>query len=52
MQSLPVNHRLALSWAYIKCSSPGKAARSLGLSLQGLRDMVRDGRQMLVNRRV
>ena len=52
MQGLPVNHRLALSWAYIKRNNPGQAARSLGLSLQGLLDIVRDGRQMLVNSRV
>ena len=52
MQGLPFNHRLALSWAYIKRNNPGQAARSLGLSLQGLLDIVRDGRQMLVNSRV
>ena len=52
MQGLPVNHRLALSWSYIKRTNPGQAARSLGLSLHGLLDIVRDGRQMLVNRRV
>lgn len=48
---LPELHRLALSWAYIKRSNPAAMARQLGQTLQGLADLVRDGRQMLINRR-
>ena len=47
---LPPPHRLAISWAYIKRSSPRRAAQELGHSLEGLALLVRDGRQMLVNR--
>ena len=47
---LPTQNRLALSWSYIKRSNPRQAAQSLGLSLDGLRTAVRDGRQMLCNR--
>lgn len=47
---LPVKHRLAISWCYIRRNNPRKAAQSLGESLQGLCGLIRDGRQMLVNR--
>ena len=46
---LPTKHRLALSWSYIKRNNPRRAAADLGQSLQGLADLVRDGRQMLIN---
>lgn len=49
---LPTDHRLAISWAYIKRNNPGNTARALGLSMAGLAQMVRDGRQMLCNRGV
>ena len=48
--ALPTNHRLALSWAYIKRNNPQRCAISLGLTLAGLAQMVRDSRQMLCNR--
>lgn len=47
---LPAKHRLALSWCYIKRSNPQRAANDLGQTLQGLADLIRDGRQMLCNR--
>lgn len=47
---LPTPHRLAVSWSYIKRSNPRKAARELGHSLEGLALLVRDARQMLMNR--
>jgi DNA-directed RNA polymerase specialized sigma24 family protein len=50
--ALPTKHRLALSWAYIKRSNPRKAAQTIGVTMQGLRDLVNDARQMLINRGV
>ena len=49
---LPTSHRLALSWAYIKPTNPRSACQSLGVSLDGLSDLLRDARQMLINRAV
>lgn len=49
---LPTNHALAISWCYITPGTPGRMARKLGQSLQGLYVLIVDGRQMLVNRRV
>lgn len=48
---LPTKHRLAISWAYIKRNNPRKAAISLGETLEGLATLIRNARQMLVNRR-
>ena len=50
VSALPTKHRQAISWAYIKPTNPRKAATGLGVTLQGLADLVTDGRQMLVNR--
>lgn len=47
---LPGPHRLSLSWCYIRRNNPAKAARTIGVSLPGLRKLIDDGRQMLVNR--
>lgn len=52
VSALPTRHRLAISWCYIKRSNPRSAAQSLGESLAGLADLIHDGRQMLVNRKV
>lgn len=49
---LPEVHRLALSWAYIRRDNPRRAAAELGHTLEGLAHLIRDGRQMLVNRGV
>lgn len=47
---LPTPHRLALSWCYIQRTNARKAAEVLGESLPGLARLIRDGRQMLINR--
>lgn len=52
---LPEKHRAALNWCYVmdprsKEASPGRACKKLGTSLQGLADLLRDARQMLINR--
>lgn len=48
---LPEPHRRALHWSYIKPINPRRAAAEQGTSLDGLQLLVRDGRQMLVNRK-
>jgi hypothetical protein len=48
--ALPESHRAAVNWAYIKPVAPIRAARTIGTSLQGLAMLLRDGRQMLINR--
>jgi DNA-directed RNA polymerase specialized sigma24 family protein len=47
---LPGRHRLALSWCYITRTSARKAAQTVGESLEGLAQLIRDARQMLINR--
>lgn len=47
---LPGKERDAVRWCYFFRCDPTRAARSLGLSKQGLSDAVTRGRQMLVNR--
>lgn len=49
--ALPHGHRAAINWCYVKPISPRRAAAALGTTLEGLALLVRDGRQMLVNRR-
>lgn len=49
---LPEKHRKSLHWFYIRPRNPSDTARQLGLSLQGLADMVGAARQMLINRGV
>ena len=49
--ALPTPHRLALSWCYIHRTNARKAAQLLGESLDGLARLIRDARQMLINRR-
>lgn len=48
--ALPDKHRSAIRWCYVECGSPIKIRQKLGLTGDGLRQMVRDARQMLVNR--
>jgi hypothetical protein len=48
---LPEKHRHALNWSYIKPVNPRRAAQMIGVTLEGLLLLVRDGRQMLLNRR-
>lgn len=50
--ALPDKHRRAVQWQYLQNARSATAkARELGLSHQGLADMVQAGRQMLINRR-
>jgi hypothetical protein len=47
---LPEKHRDAIRWNYVRCDSPLKMARYLGVSTQGLLELVGQGRTMLKNR--
>lgn len=49
---LPDKHRRAIQWHYVKPTAPGKKASELGVTMQGLADLCRDARQMLINRHV
>lgn len=49
---LPKPHGMAIGWCYVKKSPPRKACQALGVTMEGLWLYVRDGRQMLVNRKV
>ena len=46
---LPSKNREAIRWHYVWESSPGGKARDLGVSKQGLAELVRVGRVMLQN---
>lgn len=48
--ALPEKHRDAIRWSYVYCGNPVAMARSLGVSKQGLADLVESGRTMLINR--
>ena len=48
--ALPEKHRAAVRWSYVHCGNPVAMARNLGVSKQGLADLVGDGRTMLQNR--
>lgn len=50
VSALPEKHRDAIRWQYVWQSSPGVAARALGVSKGGLADLVNAARTMLVNR--
>jgi DNA-directed RNA polymerase specialized sigma24 family protein len=50
--ALPQSHRAAINWSYVKPVSPKRACQAIGTSMQGLQWLVRDGRQMLINREV
>lgn len=48
--ALPAAHRASINWHYIKPVSPRKACQAIGCSMEGLGQLVRDARQMLINR--
>ena len=48
--ALPEKHREAVRWWYVYRRNPAAMARSLGVSKQGLADLVEAGRTMLQNR--
>lgn len=50
VSALPEKHRAAIRWCYVHCSNPIGMARALGVSKQGLADLVDAGRTMLQNR--
>lgn len=50
--ALPEPQMHALNWNYLRPSNPRRMAQKLGTSLDGLAELVRSGRQMLINRRV
>lgn len=47
---LPEKHRQAVRWHYVFPCEPFRMARELGVTEQALFQLVRDGRQMLMNR--
>lgn len=47
---LPEKHRTAIRWSYVLCGHPARMARDLGVSKQGLCDLIAAGRTMLKNR--
>lgn len=47
---LPEKHREAIRFCYVFTGSPVAVARRLGVSKQGLLDLIRSGRTMLINR--
>lgn len=48
---LPEKHRKSLNWCYLKPVNPRRAASDLAVTLEGLALLLRDARQMLINRR-
>ena len=48
--ALPEKHRDAIRWSYVHCGNPVAMARALGVSKQGLADLVEAGRTMLQNK--
>lgn len=49
---LPEKHRDAIRWHYVFPISPVKLCRHLGVTMEGLAELVQQGRQMLINRGV
>ena len=47
--ALPCKHRDALRWCYVHTGNPIAMARNLGVSKQGLADLVSVARTMLIN---
>ena len=50
VSALPEKHRAAIRWWYVHAGNPVAMARRLGVSKQGLADLVDAGRTMLQNR--
>jgi len=49
VSALPAKHRDAIRWWYVHCGNPVAMARALGVSKQGLADLVDAGRTLLQN---
>lgn len=50
VSQLPEKHREAIRWVYVWCDGPLATARRLGVTKQGLLELIRAGRTMLKNR--
>lgn len=50
VSALPIKHRQSLNWNYLRPGSPRREAQRLGESLEGLVHLIRNARQMLINR--
>ncbi len=48
--ALPEKHREAIRWCYVDGWAPHKRARTLGVTIVGLSELIHDGRTMLINR--
>ena len=48
--ALPPKYREVLRWAYVWRTGPAKIKRTLGVTSEGLMQILRDARQMLVER--
>jgi len=48
--ALPWKHCEAIRWSYVYRNNPRSKAQALGMSLDGLQELVRVGRTMLINR--
>lgn len=49
---LPELHRAAIRWAYVYKNHPAKFCQEHGITKSSLWQLIHDGRQMLINRRV
>lgn len=52
VNALPLNHRFAVNWHYVTGEPARKMAKKVGETLDGLAQLVSEGRTMLLNRRV
>lgn len=50
--ALPDKHRRAIHWCYLHPRDAMGQARELGVNLEGLSELIRHGRQMLINKGV
>lgn len=48
--SLPETHRAAVQWCYVFRTHPRRMCQALGVRPEELGKLIRDGRQMLINR--
>ena len=51
VHALPYKHCAAICWCYVYRTNPRPQAQQLGVSAQGLGELVREGRVMLMNRK-
>lgn len=51
VRALPEKHRESIRWAYVYKWAPATEIRRLGVTYEGLANLIRAGRSMLVNRK-